>query len=104
MIGAVLSGHREETAAWHEAGDLIGLAFQVQDDVLDATKTADELGKSNSDERNEKVTSVSLMGIDEAVKTMNELYDLAADKIRGFRDFSSDSLIGVLKGIQSRSK
>lgn len=104
MIGAVLSGHREETAAWHEAGDLIGLAFQVQDDVLDATKTADELGKSNSDERNEKVTSVSLMGIDEAVKTMNELYDLAADKIRGFRDFSSVSLIGVLKGIQSRSK
>ncbi len=104
MIGAVLSGHPETIEAWHEVGDMIGLAFQVQDDVLDATMTAEELGKSNSDERNQKVTAVSLFGIQGAEQIMNDLYEKSCEKIRNFGEFDAESIILILKGIQIRSK
>ncbi|MBR2594811.1 MAG: polyprenyl synthetase family protein, partial [Solobacterium sp.] len=75
-IGAVMAGCDEETCAlWRQIGFDIGLAFQLQDDILDVEKTAAELGKSNSDERNDKVTGVSLLGIEKARTLMNQLYD-----------------------------
>ena len=49
----------------------MGLAFQVQDDILDVTSTPQELGKPiRSDEKNEKTTYVTLFGISEAEKTV----------------------------------
>jgi geranylgeranyl diphosphate synthase type II len=47
----------------------IGFAFQVADDILDATKTHKQLGKSNSDAANKKLTYVTLFGIEESKKT-----------------------------------
>ncbi len=47
-------------------GRAVGLAFQIADDLLDATASADELGKNPSDARLEKSTYVSLYGLDEA--------------------------------------
>ena len=47
-------------------GDAIGLTFQIVDDILDYTKTYIELGKSNSDERNNKTTFLSFMRAEEA--------------------------------------
>lgn len=50
--------------ALHDYGQHLGLAFQIQDDVLDATQTAETLGKpAGSDERNQKSTFVSLLGL-----------------------------------------
>ena len=68
MIGAILAGATEEEMLKVEqiAGD-IGLAFQIKDDILDVTSTQEVLGKPiHSDEKNEKVTYVSLMGLDAA--------------------------------------
>jgi len=68
MIGAVLAGgDEEELIVVEEMASNIGLAFQIQDDILDVTSTVEVLGKPiHSDERNEKVTYVTLMGIDKA--------------------------------------
>jgi geranylgeranyl pyrophosphate synthase len=72
MIGAVLAGKSDALVEqWHAIGDQIGLAFQVQDDILDVELTSEEFGKSNSDTRNHKATCVSLLGMDQAV-TDNE--------------------------------
>lgn len=50
--------------ALYDYGQHLGLAFQIQDDVLDATQTAETLGKpAGSDERNQKSTFVSLLGL-----------------------------------------
>jgi len=103
MMGAVLSGQGEEIVnAWHEVGNRIGLAFQIQDDILDVTATAEELGKSNSDSRNHKVTSVSLLGEEKARAMMKELYDESCIRIAGFRGFEASSLISMIRGIEAR--
>lgn len=66
--GAILAGAKEEEIdAIGRAGKLLGIAFQIQDDVLDVTGTLEELGKPiGSDEKNHKVTYVTLHGIEKA--------------------------------------
>lgn len=68
MIGAVLAGADEASVKIMEKiGYLTGIAFQIEDDILDVTATADELGKPiHSDEKNHKVTYVTLRGLDGA--------------------------------------
>ncbi len=79
MIGAVLAGASEEEVRKVEkiAGD-VGVAFQIRDDILDVTSTSETLGKPiHSDEKNEKTTYVTLMGIPEAEKEVERLSDQA---------------------------
>ena len=74
MIGAILGGaSQEEVKTVERIASLVGLAFQVQDDILDVTSTQEELGKPiHSDEKNEKTTYVTLLGIDDAKKVVEE--------------------------------
>ncbi len=75
MIGAVLAkAGEQETALLEQAAGKIGVAFQIQDDILDVTGTLEELGKSaGSDEKNEKITYVSMYGMDAAKKQVRQL-------------------------------
>ena len=68
MAGVVLGGADEEqTALIEKAASAIGMAFQIQDDILDVTSTRQELGKPvHSDEKNHKVTYVTLFGVEKA--------------------------------------
>ena len=62
-----------ERAPWKEFGREIGLLFQIVDDILDATGTAEELGKTpGKDEAAGKVTYVSLYGLERARKLADE--------------------------------
>lgn len=75
MIGAVLAGASAgQVRAMEQAGRKIGLAFQIQDDILDVTGSMEELGKPvHSDERNEKTTYVALYGMEEAAGQVEKL-------------------------------
>ena len=66
MTGAVLAGADEKQAAvMEQCGTDIGLAFQIQDDILDVIGDQEKLGKPvHSDEKNEKTTAVSVYGLD----------------------------------------
>ena len=68
MTGAILAGaDAEQVAVIEQAAKRIGLAFQIQDDILDVTSTDEELGKPvHSDEKNHKVTYVTLFGTEKA--------------------------------------
>jgi geranylgeranyl pyrophosphate synthase len=66
-MGALAAGAPEPVqASLTRYGQAVGLAFQIADDLLDATATAEELGKHPSDAALEKSTYVSLYGLDEA--------------------------------------
>lgn len=83
MAGAILAGADDETVcAMEEVAADVGLAFQIQDDVLDVTSTVEELGKAVfSDEKNKKTTYVSLFGIEAAKKMVEKLTDRALAKL-----------------------
>lgn len=79
MVGAVLAGASDEEVAAMErvAGD-VGLAFQIQDDILDVTSTLEVLGKPiHSDDKNNKITYVTLEGLDKAKKDVEEISERA---------------------------
>ena len=80
MIGAVLGGaDREQTALMEQTASDVGLAFQIQDDILDVTSTREVLGKPvGRDEKNEKTTYVTLKGLS-AAKEQVEFYSRRAE-------------------------
>ena len=75
MIGALLAGADEtQVKNIEKIGYNVGIAFQIQDDILDVTGTFEELGKPiGSDEKNDKVTCVSLMGLEKAKEEVERL-------------------------------
>ncbi|RMA82411.1 polyprenyl synthetase family protein [Umboniibacter marinipuniceus] len=91
-----------ELAALQRYADAIGLAFQIQDDILDVTSDTDTLGKpQGSDIRNDKPTYVSLLGLEGARAELTKLHAEAmssADELTG----DSAALRGVADYIVSR--
>ncbi|MDD6070655.1 MAG: polyprenyl synthetase family protein [Clostridiales bacterium] len=75
LIGAILAGAKDtELDKVFKIASNVGMAFQIQDDILDETATFEELGKPvHSDEKNEKVTYVTIHGIDESKKVVERL-------------------------------
>lgn len=83
-IGAVLAGASEEDVKTvGEAAKKIGLAFQIQDDILDLTSTTEELGKPvGSDEKNEKTTYVTLHGLTASAAKVKEISEEAISALQ----------------------
>lgn len=104
LMGCILAKHEEDIPAWKKIGFSLGLAFQVQDDILDIELTAKEFGKSNSDQKNHKGTSVSILGIERAKEVMNDLYQSATHEIQSLTGFESAELLEYVHQIQQRRK
>lgn len=75
MAGAILAGADEtEVKTVENIASDVGLAFQIQDDILDVTSTTEELGKPvMSDEKNEKSTYVALEGLEKAQEDVERI-------------------------------
>ena len=95
MIGAILAGADEVSVArMQEAGAKLGLAFQIQDDILDVTGSFEKLGKPiGSDAENEKATYVTFEGLEQAKKDVERLSGEAIkilDEFEGEHTFLHD--------------
>lgn len=86
MIGAVLAGATmEDVRKIEEIGEDIGLAFQIQDDILDVTSSLEVLGKpTHSDEKNEKTTYITLEGLEKSKKDVEEISRRAIEGLQSF--------------------
>lgn len=75
MVGAILAGAEDRKIRQVErVANCVGLAFQIEDDILDVTSTQEELGKpTHSDERNHKTTYVTLRGVQAAQREVELL-------------------------------
>ena len=105
MTGAILAGADEQqVAVVEEAAGNIGLAFQIQDDILDVTSTDEELGKPvHSDEKNNKVTYVTLFGIEEASRQV-ELLSGKAIKLLKSLNKNNEFLYLLIEKLINRRK
>lgn len=86
MIGAILAGASEnDIKAVEEIAAKLGLAFQIQDDVLDVTSTLEVLGKPiGSDEKNNKPTYVTFEGLDKSKEDVEKLSKEACQMLSSF--------------------
>lgn len=66
VCAAILADKEQDIPVLKEIGERLGIQFQVQDDILDVTSSATALGKSTSDTQNNKLTAVSLLGLEES--------------------------------------
>ena len=85
QVGAILAGASDqEVKTVEQIASDIGLAFQIQDDILDVTSTTEVLGKPvMSDEKNEKTTYVTLEGLEKATADVKEVSERAIRTLDG---------------------
>lgn len=105
MIGAILAGaDSEQTAAIETCAYNIGIAFQIQDDILDVTSTLEVLGKPiGSDARNNKITYVTLHGLE---KSKEQVEMLSKEALRILTSFETENpfLLKLVEQLINREK
>lgn len=105
MIGAILAGATDEAVkAVETIAKNVGIAFQIQDDILDVTSTVEELGKPiHSDEKNEKTTYVTLVGLEKAKEYVETISMEAVELLANFN--TKDTFLEeLLKALIHRKK
>ncbi len=101
MVGGVLGGcDNVQLNTLEKIARNVGIAFQIQDDILDVTGTFEELGKPiGSDERNGKVTYVSLHGLEKAkadVEALSREATMLLHTLQGDNPFLEELLMSMI--------
>lgn len=93
-----------DVADLRTAGELVGLAFQVRDDILDVTATFEEIGKTpQKDLDAEKSTYPSLFGLDKSHQILDDSLDQALAifrKLKNNRGFNSEKTEEMIEGLR----
>ncbi len=74
ICACIIANKEQYIPAFETIGYKLGIAFQIQDDILDVTSSEEQLGKSISDEKNQKSTYVSIMSLEEAQNYVKETF------------------------------
>ena len=83
-----------------EFGQILGVAFQIADDILDETSTFEEMGKTMGKDKEEgKLTYTSLYGLEKAKKDLNDLIDKCYE-ILAKNDLKSEVFEQILEKIR----
>ncbi len=103
MIGAALAGaDSQQISNMEKVGYNIGIAFQIQDDILDVTGSVEKLGKLiGSDEKNNKETYVTLVGLSQAKEEVKRLSEEAVSLLE-FSGRENKFLIQLVLGLITR--
>ena len=105
-LGALSAGDKGRRAlpVLDRYAESIGLAFQVQDDILDVTSTTEELGKPvHSDEKNEKTTYVTLKGLEKVTRDVEVISQEALELLSGL-DRENAYLTQLIRELIHRKK
>lgn len=104
-VGAILAGASEaERRIVEQAAGEAGLAFQIQDDILDVTSSLEVLGKPiGSDRKNQKSTYLSLEGMEQAREDVKRLFQNAVEKLESLSG-ENPFLIELLRDLIHREK
>lgn len=100
-IGAIIANKYDDLDVWEKLGEKLGLAFQIQDDILDEVCSSEQLGKTASDKENNKLTTVSLLGLTKANILMNQIYDECYTILDSLK-FDKEALYQLIEDMRSR--
>ena len=104
LMGATAAGaEAERIEGLGRYGRAIGLAFQIADDILDATASAEELGKNPSDEELDKATYVSLYGLEEARRRARSEVDRSLEALSS-AGIDAPILVALARFVVERGK
>lgn len=105
MIGAILAGASESNVEILEkVAYNIGIAFQIRDDILDITSSLEVLGKPiGSDDKNNKMTYVTLKGLEYSIKKVEEISEEALELL-DYLDGKSNFLNTLILDLVQREK
>lgn len=101
VMGAIVSDEKN-TQLWSNLGFILGLLFQIQDDVLEETLSVDIIGKTKSDTIRKKPTYVSILGLNETKMHILKLENEITKIINKLKLFDS-SLYQLILKIINRS-
>ena len=73
LFGSIIASPKDQTV-WSNIGLNLGLMFQIQDDLLEATSSVETMMKSKSDDHNQKATFVSQLGLETAQSEIQRLF------------------------------
>ena len=105
MLGQINNNNEKIKEILTSFGKKIGLAFQITDDILEATSNQNILGKnSDSDEKNNKSTYIKVIGIKEAKKKSYDLSSSAIKSLEGLMITETNMLLELAKYISYREK
>lgn len=108
MAGAVLAGAEDaQVRLVEKAACEIGVAFQIQDDILDVTSSLETLGKPvGSDAKNQKTTYVTLRGVEAASQEQREMSDHAVKLLESLNQegFQNEFLTELIRSLITRIK
>lgn len=101
VIGAILAGAtKNEQKIMEQVARKVGMAFQIQDDILDISSTTEELGKPvGSDDKNKKFTFVSLIGMERAIEKQEQWTKEAVELMNSLvvhNEFLNDLLLSLV--------
>lgn len=105
MIGAILAGaSTEQITKMEKTAYNVGIAFQIQDDILDITSSLEVLGKATgSDAKNHKTTYVTLEGVEKSKADVAALSQEAISLLDSFQgQFQNDFLEALLQELITR--
>lgn len=103
-MGAIIANQNEHIFALREIGLSLGLAFQIQDDLLEVTLTDEAIGKSTASDRdNHKVTAIRLLGQRKAEELIHSLFDSVTRKISEL-NLDGTELLDYIQELLKRQK
>ncbi len=95
---------KKDIDRWKEIGLYLGLAFQIQDDILDVTSTSEILGKpASSDIKNQKSTYVTLLSIHDAQELVNDYFNKIKELVKSL-DINHIIVLDLINSIEKRVK
>lgn len=102
-MAAIIASKEEYLPVMDQIGEKLGCQFQIQDDILDATSTKEEMGKSLSDQDNNKLTAVSLLGLEQA-KEQVERYSKEIQELLASINLERGNLASYIEQLSKRKK
>jgi geranylgeranyl diphosphate synthase type II len=105
LMGAMATGNatQQQLGALKTYAQAIGLAFQIQDDILDVESSTEQLGKQQgSDIANHKSTYTSILGLEQARSQAAQLHQKSLDSLAVFAE-QADPLRGIARFIVNRA-